>query len=100
MMEGEDEESRTTALFHHKPLLQRIAIVAAGPLFNFILAYVLSVFLIGAMGYDVPTLAIDGRGLPQRGRKGLAAGDTIIALNHYRVHFLSGNRCLFFLSSG
>ena len=86
MMEGEDEESKDDRAFHHKPLLQRIAIVAAGPLFNFILAYVLSVFLIGAMGYDVPTIAgvMEGSSAEE---EGLAAGDTIIALNHYRVHF-------------
>ncbi len=46
-----------TVLFNHKPLWQRAAIVAAGPFFNFILAYVLSVILIGAIGYDVPKLA-------------------------------------------
>lgn len=45
MMEGEDEDSQDDRAFNHKPLWQRAAIVAAGPFFNFILAYVLSVIL-------------------------------------------------------
>ena len=39
MMEGEDEESTDGRAFNNKPLLQRMAIVAAGPLFNFVLAF-------------------------------------------------------------
>lgn len=86
MMEGEDEESTDGRAFNNKPLLQRMAIVAAGPLFNFIMAYVLSVILIGAIGYDVPTLAGVMEGSPAE-EQGIEAGDTIVALNHYRVHF-------------
>lgn len=68
-----------TVLLIHKPLWQRAAIVAAGPFFNFILAYVLSVILIGAIGYDVPKLAgvMEGSSAEE---EGLAAGDTILAL--------------------
>ena len=86
MMEGEDEESTDGRAFNHKPLLQRMVIVAAGPLFNFIMAYVLSVILIGAIGYDVPTLAGVMEGSPAE-EQGIEAGDTIVSLNHYRVHF-------------
>ena len=86
MMEGEDEDSQDDRAFNHKPLWQRAAIVAAGPVFNFILAYVLSVILIGAIGYDVPKLAgvMEGSSAEE---EGLAAGDTILALDGYRVHF-------------
>ena len=86
MMLGEDEEASGEGSFNSKSVPARISVIVAGPLFNFILAYVLSVFLIGAMGYDVPTIAgvIEGSSAEE---EGLAAGDTIIALNHYRVHF-------------
>ena len=86
MMEGEDEDSQDDRAFNHKPLWQRAAIVAAGPFFNFILASVLSVILIGAIGYDVPKLAgvMEGSSAEE---EGLAAGDTILALDGYRVHF-------------
>ena len=86
MMEGEDEDSQDDRAFNHKPLWQRAAIVAAGPFFNFILAYVLSVILIGTIGYDVPKLAgvMEGSSAEE---EGLAAGDTILALDGYRVHF-------------
>ena len=73
-MEGEDEDSQDDRAFNHKPLWQRAAIVAAGPFFNFILAYVLSVILIGAIGYDVPKLAgvMEGSSAEE---EGLAAGE-------------------------
>lgn len=99
MMEGEDEESTDGRAFNNKPLLQRMAIVAAGPLFNFIMAYVLSVILIGAIGYDVPTLAGVMEGSPAE-EQGIEAGDTIVALNHYRVHFYQEISIYTFFHSG
>lgn len=86
MMEGEDEESEDNRAFNKKTVWQRFAIVAAGPIFNFIMAYVLSVILIGAIGYDKPVITgvMDGYSAKEQG---LNAGDTIVALNHYKVHF-------------
>ncbi len=86
MMEGEDEESDDGRAFNKKTVWQRFAIVAAGPLFNFIMAYVLSVILIGAIGYDTPVITgvMDGYSAQEQG---LQAGDTIVALNGYKVHF-------------
>ena len=86
MMEGEDEESSDSRAFNKKSVWQRFAIVAAGPVFNFIMAYVLSVILIGAIGYDAPVITGVMEGYSAE-EQGMQAGDTIVSLNNYRVHF-------------
>ena len=43
MMEGEDEESGDDRAFNKKGVWARISVVAAGPVFNFIMAVVFSV---------------------------------------------------------
>ncbi len=88
MMEGEDTESTDERAFNRKPLWQRFAIVAAGPIFNFILAYILSVILIGCVGYDEATITGVMEDYPAA-EAGLQEGDTIISLNGYRIHFYS-----------
>ncbi len=86
MMEGEDEESSDGRAFNHKTVWQRFAIVFAGPFFNFIMAYVLSVILIGCIGYDTPTITGVMEGYSAEA-EGMQAGDKILFLNNYRVHF-------------
>lgn len=46
---GEDQEPGT---FNAAPVWGRISVVAAGPVFNFLLAFVLSVIIVGFVGYD------------------------------------------------
>ena len=46
---GEDELPGT---FHAAPVWGRISVVAAGPVFNFILAFVIAVVIVGFVGYD------------------------------------------------
>ncbi len=86
MMEGEDSESTSERAFNKKPLWQRAIIVFAGPFFNFILAYVVSVILVAAVGVDKPVVTEVMDGYPAK-EAGLQAGDTIVALNSYKVHF-------------
>ena len=52
MMVGEDENSEREDAFGKKSVWARISVVAAGPIFNFLLALVLSVVYIGLEGYD------------------------------------------------
>ena len=56
MMEGEDEANEGPGSFNNAPIWGRIATVAAGPLFNFILAFVISVVVVGMTGYSLPTV--------------------------------------------
>ena len=77
-MVGEDTDQNTAAdnAFYSKGVWQRFSVVFAGPLFNFILAFALSVFVIGAVGYDAPTVVsvVTGSAADEAG---LQAGDVI-----------------------
>ena len=86
MMEGEDSESDDDRAFNKKTVWQRFQIVFAGPFFNFIMAFVLSVIFIGCVGYDAPVLSDVMPGYSAEAA-GLKAGDEIVALNNYHVHF-------------
>lgn len=87
-MEGEDESSEDERAFNNKPVLARMSVVFAGPFFNFIMAFVFSLILIGANGYDKPVLSAATNGYPAQ-EAGLKAGDEILKLNHFRVHFFN-----------
>ena len=56
MMVGEDEESGTENSFGSKTVWARIAVVVAGPMFNFLLAFVISIVYISLEGYDAPNV--------------------------------------------
>ncbi len=53
MMVGEDEESGAENSFGSKSVWARMAVVVAGPMFNFLLAFVISVVYISLVGFDV-----------------------------------------------
>lgn len=77
-MVGEDSEQDTVAenAFYSKGVWQRFSVIFAGPFFNFILAFGLSLFVIGFVGYDAPTIASVVTGSPADAA-GLEAGDVI-----------------------
>lgn len=52
-MLGEDEDNKEEGSFNSKSIWARMAIVFAGPLFNFILAFLLALIVIGFNGADV-----------------------------------------------
>ena len=56
MMLGEDESNKEKGAFGSKSVWARMAVIAAGPIFNFLLAFVLSVLVIGSIGYDKPQI--------------------------------------------
>lgn len=86
VMEGEDQESSDERSFNNKSVFTRILVVVAGPVFNFILAYLLSVIMLGVMGYNPPTISGVSEGSAAY-EAGIQEGDTIISLNNYRVRF-------------
>ena len=112
MMEGEDGEYETSAedgqdavpqagiaageavsgtdslpsySFGAKSVWTRISVVAAGPIFNFILAFFLSLFIIGSIGYDAPIVVgvKDGYAAEQAG---IQPGDKIVRMNDTNIH--------------
>lgn len=86
MMEGEDGESSDDRAFGQKSVLARISVVAAGPIFNFIMAFFFALILIGCIGYDKPVLSDVMEGYPAE-EAGLQGGDEIISMNGYKTHF-------------
>ena len=83
MMEGEDSQSDDDRSFQKKSVWARISVVA---IFNFIMAFVLAVIILGNIGISTPTVAQveDGYGAQTAG---LQAGDEIIKMNHKHIHF-------------
>lgn len=77
------DESRS---FCNKTPLQRISVVAAGPLFNFLMAFIFSVILIGLHGHTQPIVYDVMPGYSAQAA-GMEAGDEIIKMGKMRVHF-------------
>ena len=80
MMEGEDESSDDEGAFANKSVWVRIWTVFGGPLFNFILAFLLSLFVIGSIGVDKSNIVSVTKGYPAE-EAGLKAGDVITKIN-------------------
>ena len=83
-MVGEDTESEAENAFNKKGVWTRISVVAAGPIFNFILAFVGAVIMILAIGVDKPIIAEMIDGYPAY-EAGVRAGDEIISMNGRNV---------------
>lgn len=85
VMLGEEEASEDERAFNKKNVWQRISIVLAGPVFNFILAFFLSLFLVGFSGADVPVISEVQEGSPAAEAR-IMAGDTIVEMDGSRVY--------------
>ena len=85
-MMGEDEEvTESPSNFNNKSVWARISVIAAGPVFNFILAFVFAVILVAMVGYDAPVISSVEEGYPAY-EAGIEAGDTIVKMNGKRIH--------------
>ena len=82
-MVGEEEASDSAGAFGNKSVWARIAVVAAGPVFNFILAWVLALIIVGSVGYDNTKVDI----IPDSAaaEAGMEDGDQIISINGSRT---------------
>jgi len=85
MMLGEDEASDDARAFGKKPVWARISVIAAGPIFNFILAFILALFIVGSIGYDAPIVNEVMDGYPAQ-EAGMQAGDKIIRINNEKIN--------------
>lgn len=81
---GEEIKPREKAVsFSHRPVSHRAAVVFAGPLFNFLFAWVIFFFILIFMGNPVvlPEIGSVQKGSPAE-RAGILAGDSITAINN------------------
>ncbi len=80
MMVGEDEECEAENSFGKQGVWTRISVVAAGPVFNFIMAFVGALFLVLAVGVDKPVVAEVREDFPAY-EAGIRPGDEIVSIN-------------------
>lgn len=90
MFEGEDglneaEGEPSPNSFNAAPVWARISSVVAGPLFNFILAFLLAIFLVGFSGSDKPVILGIMEGYPAD-EAGMEPGDVITRMNDERIY--------------
>lgn len=80
MMLGEMENIEDDRAFGKKSVLARMAVIFAGPFFNFILAFVLALFVIGMVGYDKAVITNVEAAMPMA-EAGFQEGDIITKIN-------------------
>ena len=83
-MKGEDDEDLGEGSFGSKKIWQRILIVAAGPVFNFLLAFLFAAVIIGTAGYDAPVV----EGLTEDSAlaaAGIVTGDEITSIGGRKI---------------
>lgn len=80
--------------FFEKSALRRMSVIAAGPIFNFILALIAAVFVISWAGYDAPVL-LDVTAGEAADAAGLQAGDKITKIGGRRM--LLTRDCLLYM---
>lgn len=90
MFEGEDglnqpEGEMSPNSFNAAPVWARISSVVAGPLFNFILAFLLAIFLVGFSGSDKPVILGIMEGYPAD-EAGMEPGDVITRMNDEKIY--------------
>lgn len=71
-------------MFQKKQAWKRFLIIAAGPLFNFVLAFLLSLLLTAQTGYDKPVIHAVEAGMPAA-ETGMEPGDTLLSIGGKRV---------------
>lgn len=70
--------------FNSKGLWARLSVILAGPVFNFIFAWILAMIVIGSVGIDRPVITGVIEGLPCEAA-GMEAGDKIVRLNDKKI---------------
>ncbi|MBE6017554.1 MAG: RIP metalloprotease RseP [Lachnospiraceae bacterium] len=75
-LEDEDDDTDSERSFDKKSVWARMSVILAGPFFNFLLAFVLSVVYVATMGYDPATVTSVKEGSSAY-EAGLRTGDVI-----------------------
>ena len=85
-MMGEDNvDDMSEGSFNSKSVWARMSVVVAGAVFNFLLALIFSMILIGYTGYDEPVISGVVEGFPAH-EAGLLEGDRIVKMNNKKIN--------------
>ena len=85
MMGEDDADDLSEGSFNSKSVWARMSVLAAGPIFNFIMAFIFSVIIVGWIGYDAPVIDSVDSGYAAE-EKGVQAGDVITEINGKNIH--------------
>lgn len=85
MMGEDDVDDIGEGSFNSKSVWARMSVIVAGPLFNFILALLFSIIVVGYVGYDEPVITgvIEGYAAEEAG---MQAGDRIVRMNNKKIN--------------
>lgn len=99
MMMGEDESNSDPRAFNNKSVWGRISVIAAGPIFNFILAFFFAVIIVLRVGYDSAELSGVIEGYPAQ-EAGLQAGDVLTNINGQKITVYRDVTLYLFMNQG
>lgn len=85
MMGEDDVEDVGEGSFNSKSVWARISVIAAGPVFNFVLALIFAIIVVSFTGYDKPVISGVLEGFPAE-EAGMQEGDEIVRLNGKKIH--------------
>ena len=85
MMGEDDADDMSEGSFNSKSVWARISVIAAGPAFNLILAWIFCVIIILSVGYRSPEISGVSEGY-SAAEQGMQAGDVIKEINGRNVH--------------
>lgn len=85
MMGEDDTEDLSEGSFNSKSVWARMSVIAAGPVFNLILAWIFCVILMLAAGYRPPEITSVDAGYSAE-EEGIRSGDVIREINGRSVH--------------
>ena len=85
MMGEDDVNDMSEGSFNSKSVWARMSVVVAGAAFNFLLALIFSMIVIGYTGYDEPVISGVVEGFPAQ-EAGLEEGDRIVKMNNKKIN--------------
>lgn len=83
-MVGEDMEDDSENSFNSKGVWARFSVIFAGPFFNFVLAFVFSIIILGNAGIDMPEVVQVSSGQPGAAA-GIKEGDIVKSIDGHKI---------------
>ena len=99
LFDNADPDQLEESTYRNASVYSRMSTVLAGPVFNFVLAFILALFVVGHDGYQTAKLLDITPDSPAQ-EAGLMAGDEIIRFNNSSIHMFSEITLLTMFSDG